>query len=149
MAFRMVRTVEVGWRGSMPRGTGRIALGSGAFTGPYSLRSRVENEPGTNPEELLGAADAGCFTMSLADLLDKEGFVDQTLSTSARVYLEETATGFSITRIELTTVGWAEGLTGEQLSELAEQAKATCPISRALAAVTITVSAQLGTGPAE
>ena len=86
MSFRVVRTAEASWQGAVPEGSGRIALGSGAFDGPYSLRSRVEEGTrATNPEELVGAAEAACFTMSLANLLGEAGYPARDLRTTARV----------------------------------------------------------------
>ncbi len=128
----------------MPEGGGRLALGSGAFEGPFTLRARVEDgQHGANPEELIGAGHAGCFTMSLADLLSTEGHPPDDLATTARVHLEQTDTGWSITQIELHTTGSVEGVDGATFTRLAEQAKATCPVSRALAATEITLVAEL------
>jgi lipoyl-dependent peroxiredoxin len=144
VAVRIVRTAQASWSGTVPEGGGRIALGSGAFEGPFTLRARVEdNQHGANPEELLGLADAACFTMSLADLLSTQGHPPADLETSARVHLEQTDTGWSITRIELHTSGEVEGVDAATFERLAEQAKATCPVSRALAATEITLVAEL------
>ena len=102
MSFHVVRTAEARWQGTLPEGSGRIALGSGAFDGPYSLRARVEEAvPAANPEELLGAAEAACFTMSLANLLNEQGHPPEDLQTTANVVLEQTETGFTITGITL------------------------------------------------
>ena len=128
----------------MPDGGGRIALGSGAFEGVFTLRNRVEDEVhGTNPEELIAAAEAGCFTMSLANLLEEAGSPPQDLRTTARVRLEQKEEGFRITRISIITVGDVTGLDAKQFAELAERAKATCPVSLALAGAEITLDATL------
>jgi lipoyl-dependent peroxiredoxin len=142
MAFRIVRNATARWTGPEPTGSGEIALGSGAFTGPYSLRSRVEDAPATNPEELLGAALAGCFTMSLANVLGEAGHEDVHVETLARTRLEETPNGFFITQIALETTASASGLTEGELQELAERAE-SCPISRALAGTEIVLTARL------
>jgi len=144
VAFRVIRTAQASWSGTVPEGDGRLALGSGAFEGPFTLRARVEEGvPGTNPEELIGAGHAGCFTMSLASLLSDEGHPPADLRTTARVLLEQTGSGFSVTRIELDTVGEVAGVDEETFQRLAEQAKATCPVSRALAGTEITLTARL------
>jgi len=144
VAFRVIRTAQASWSGTVPEGGGRLALGSGAFDGPFTLRARMEDgQRSANPEELVGAGHAGCFTMSLADLLSTEGHPPADLETTARVHLEQTDTGFSITRIELHTTGTVDGMDEETFTRLAEQAKATCPVSRALAATEITLVATL------
>ena len=128
----------------MPEGGGRIGLGSGAYEGAFTLRARVEEvERGTNPEELIAAAEAGCFTMSLADLLSEAGSPPSDLRTTVRVRLEQLPEGFRITRISVTTVGDVPGVDAEQVAALAEQAKATCPVSLALAGTEITLEATL------
>ena len=128
----------------MPDGGGRIALGSGAFEGPFTLRARVEDgQPGANPEELIGLGHAACFTMSLADLLSTEGHPPADLQTRASVRLDQTDTGWSITQIELHTTGRVAGVDAATFERLAEQAKATCPVSRALAGTRITLVAEL------
>ena len=128
----------------MAEGGGRIAVGSGVFEGPFTLRARTEEGVrGTNPEELIGAGHAGCFTMSLANLLGEEGHPPEDLQTTARVVLEQLDTGFTITRIELSTKGRVAGVDAAEFARLAEQAKATCPVSRALAGTQITLDAQL------
>ena len=128
----------------MPDGGGRIALGSGAFEGPFTLRARVEDgQPGANPEELIGLGHAACFTMSLADLLSTEGHPPADLQTEATVRLDQTDTGWSITHVELHTTGRVDGVDAATFERLAEQAKATCPVSRALAGTRITLVAEL------
>jgi osmotically inducible protein OsmC len=144
--LRVVRTAEARWQGTLPDGGGRITLGSGAFDGPYSLRARVEDgEHATNPEELLGAAEAGCFTMSLASLLGEAGHPARDLRTTARVTLAAVGAGFNITRIEFTTVGDVPGMDNAIFTGLAQRAK-DCTISRALAGTEITLEASLAEG---
>ena len=128
----------------MPEGGGRIALGSGAYEGSFTLRARVEDvERETNPEELIAAAQAGCFTMSLANLLSEQGTPPRDLRTTARVRLEQQEEGFRITRIAVKTVGDVPGVDAERFVALAEQAKATCPVSLALAGTEITLEASV------
>lgn len=147
MSFRVTRSADASWQGSVPDGGGRIALGSGAFEGPFTLKARVEDvERATNPEELIGAAEAGCFTMSLANLLSEMGHPPTELRTTAKVRLEQLEAGFSITLIELDTVGEVPGVDSEQFASLAAQAKSTCPVSRALAGTEVTVTARLAGG---
>jgi lipoyl-dependent peroxiredoxin len=148
VSFRIVRRSEAQWQGTDADGGGRIALGSGAFDGPYSLKARVEDvERATNPEELIGAAEAGCYTMSLANLLTTEGHPPDDLKTTASVRLEQIGEGrFGITRIDLETVGDVPGVSSERFAELAQQAKETCPVSRALAGTEIAVNATLAGG---
>ena len=140
----MIRTAQASWSGTVPDGGGRIGVGSGAFEGPFTLRARVEDgQSGANPEELIGLGHAGCFTMSLADLLSTEGHPPQDLETRAQVHLEQTDTGWAITLIELHTQGLVDGVDQATFERLAEQAKATCPVSRALAGTEITLTAEL------
>ncbi len=142
MTIRVTRSAEASWQGTVPDGSGRIALGSGAYEGAFTLRARVQDvERSTNPEELIAAASAGCYTMSLADLLSGQGHPPADLQTQARISLEQTDDGFRITRIELRTTGEVPGIDAERFAELAEQAKATCPVSLALAGTEITLEA--------
>lgn len=144
LSVRVSRHAEASWQGTVPEGGGRIALGSGAFEGAFTLRNRVEDEVrGTNPEELIAAAEAGCFTMSLASLLEEAGSPPADLQTTARVRLEQQEAGFRITRIAISTVGDVPGFDAQRFAELAEQAKATCPVSLALAGTEIVLEAQL------
>ena len=121
-----------------------MSVGSGAFDGTFTLRSRIdEGVPATNPEELIGAGHAGCFTMSLANLMSEAGHPPAKGDTTARVHLEELGAGFRITKIELDTVGDAEGMDEAMFADLARQAKTTCPVSMALAGTEITLKATL------
>ena len=144
MSFRVTRRSHASWQGTVPDGGGRIELGSGAYEGPFSLRARVEDvERATNPEELIAAAEAGCFTMSLANMLTEAGHPPKDLRTTASVALEQRDTGFTISQIALEAVGEVDGVTAEQFAELAAEAERTCPVSRALAGTEITLHAKL------
>lgn len=143
MSFRVVRSAQADWEGTVPEGSGRITLGSGAFSGPYSLRARVEEGvQATNPEELLGAAEAACFTMSLANLLGEAGHPARDLRTTARVTLAQDGPSFNITRIQLQTVGDVPGIDHAIFHDLAERAK-DCTVSRALTGTEITLEASV------
>ena len=138
-----VRTADARWEGSLQDGKGNMRFGSGAFDGAYSFGSRFEEAAGTNPEELIGAAHAGCFSMAFSGALGKAGHEPQSIDTNARVHLEKGDAGFTITRIELQTKATVPGIEDGEFQELAEGAKAGCPVSRALGGVDITVEAQL------
>jgi len=147
LGIRVTRSADASWQGTVPDGGGRIALGSGAFEGPFTLKARVEDvERGTNPEELIGAAEAGCFTMSLANLLSEAGHPPVDLRTTAKVRLEQLDAGFTITQIELDTVGDVPGVDADEFAALALEAKATCPVSRALAGTEVKLQARLAGG---
>jgi lipoyl-dependent peroxiredoxin len=144
MSIRITRRAQASWSGTVAEGGGRLGLGSGAFEGPFTLKARVEDgQPSANPEELIGAAHAGCFTMSLADLLSEAGHPPAELSTTAQVRLEQRPEGFRITRITLSTEGQVPGVDDAEFQRLAERAKATCPVSLALAGTEIAVEARL------
>ena len=141
---QVTRTARASWQGGLPDGGGRIGVGSGAYEGPFTLRARVDDvERSTNPEELIGAAHAGCFTMSLANLLCEAGHPPADLRTTAKVLLEQLDSGFAITNIALDTVGDVPGVDAETFARLARQAKDTCPVSKALAGTEITLEARL------
>ena len=130
-----IRESEAQWAGSLREGAGRLKLGSGVFEGAYSFPSRFESGPGTNPEELIAAAHAGCFTMALAFILGEAGHVPEHIRTIAKVHLGATAAGPTLTRIELETEGSVPGIDDEKFRTHAETAKKTCLVSRALAGV--------------
>ncbi len=138
-----VRKADAVWNGNLREGEGRVKLGSGAFEGKYSFASRFEEGGGTNPEELIAAAHAGCFSMALSVALGKAGFTPEKISTEASVRLEKVGDAFSITRIDLTTVGQVPNIDEAQFKTIAEAAKENCPVSKALKAVEITLSASL------
>jgi osmotically inducible protein OsmC len=138
-----VRTSEAEWTGNLTEGKGSIKLGSGAFEGKYDWGSRSADAPGTNPEELIGAAHAGCFTMALSAQLGNAGFTPTRLHTKAKVHLIKNETGFVIPKIELETEGEVPGIDDARFQELAAVAKAGCPVSKALAGVEILLQATL------
>jgi lipoyl-dependent peroxiredoxin len=123
-----------------------MRLGSGAFEGSYSFKSRMENGAGTNPEELIGAAHAGCFSMAFANALSQAGHKPQEIRTTASVHFDKTDQGFGITRIDLATEGNVPGVDDATFKRIAEDAKQNCPVSKALAATPITLSATLKSG---
>ncbi len=135
-----VRTSMAEWKGTLKEGAGTMQLGSGTYEGPYTYASRFESGPGTNPEELIGAAHAGCFSMFLAALLTGAGFTPARIATTARVHLGD---GPTITLIELTTQAEVPGLTDADFQTHAEAAKQNCPVSKALAGPEIRLHAQL------
>jgi len=137
------RTADAVWEGNLREGKGRVKLGSGAYEGAYSFRSRFEDGSGTNPEELIGAAHAGCFSMALSAGLTKAGFTAKRIHTTAKVHLEPVGDGFRITRIQLDTEAEVPKLDKKAFIEYAEGAKKNCPVSVALAGVDISLSARL------
>jgi osmotically inducible protein OsmC len=137
------RTANAVWEGTLREGKGKVKLGSGAFEGQYSFASRFEEGTGTNPEELIGAAHAGCFSMALAAGLTKAGHNPTRISTNASVSLEKVGEGFKITTIELTTEGDVPGIDEKTFLDAAETAKKNCPVSQALAGVEINLKATL------
>ncbi|TFG48777.1 MAG: OsmC family peroxiredoxin [Gemmatimonadales bacterium] len=139
----MDRTAEGRWAGDLKTGRGSIRLGSGAFEGPYSFASRFENGAGTNPEELLGAAHAACFSMALSLALSLAGHPPTSIDTTATVHLTKTGDGFSITGIDLATRGLVPGVAAAEFIRLAEDTKVNCIVSRALASVPMRLDARL------
>jgi len=139
----MDRTADARWQGDLKTGRGNIALGSGAFEGPYSFTSRFENGTDTNPEELLGAAHAACYTMALSHALALAGHPPTSVATTATVHLEKGGAGFSITGIDLKTRGLVPGVAAAEFTRLAEDTKVNCIVSRALASVPMRLDAQL------
>jgi osmotically inducible protein OsmC len=138
-----VRTSTARWEGSIGDGKGTMQVGT-AWEGPYSAPSRFESADGTNPEELLGAAHAGCFSMALAAALTRAGTPPTRIETSAAVHIEKGEDGWEVTRIDLTTEGEVPGVDQGAFQEAAEGAKAGCPVSKALASVgEITLQAKL------
>jgi osmotically inducible protein OsmC len=137
------RTAQARWEGPLQQGNGTMGFGSGAYEGAYSFQSRFEEGDGTNPEELIAAAHAGCFSMFLANVLDQAGHTPESVETTANVHLDKLDEGFGITRIDLQTRARVPGIDRSAFDEQAQVAKAGCPVSRALAAVDITLDAQL------
>ena len=138
-----VRTSEAEWKGNLLQGQGTMKLGSGAFEGKYSFPSRFESGQGTNPEELIGAAHAGCYSMALSFILGNAGFNPTRVHTTARVHLEKVGEGFSITKIELETEAQIPGIDDKTFQGHAEAAKKGCPVSKALTGTEITLRAKL------
>lgn len=138
-----IRTAEAQWTGTVTDGQGTITLGSGAFTGPYSFTSRMEDGTGTNPEELLGAAHAGCFTMALSAELTRAGFKPGRLHTDAKVRFDKVDGGFAITRIDLILEATVPDIDDAAFQKHALSAKQNCPLSKALAGTDIHLQAQL------
>jgi osmotically inducible protein OsmC len=138
-----VRKAEAEWKGNLNRGSGRMKLGSGAFEGSYSFVSRFKDEPGTNPEELIGAAHAGCFSMALSHMLAETGHIPDAVHTTAKVHIDKVEGGFKITTIELQTEGKVPGIDEKTFQKTAEAAKEGCPVSQALAGVDIRLQAKL------
>ncbi|MCA1583967.1 MAG: OsmC family protein [Acidobacteria bacterium] len=130
-----VRQSEAEWKGSLKEGNGRMRLGSGAFEGAYSFTSRFESGTGTNPEELIAAAHAGCFSMALSAGLGRAGLTPTRLQTVAKVHLGATDAGPTITQIDLIVEGDVPGADAATFQQHAETAKKTCVVSRALAGV--------------
>ena len=139
----IVRKSDAQWDGTVTQGKGKLKLGSGVWEGAYSFNSRAGNEPGTNPEELIAAAHAGCFTMALSAQLTEAGFRDIKLATTASVHLSKDQTGFVIPLIELATEAQVPGIEKAKFEELAGNAKKNCPVSRALVGTNITLKATL------
>jgi osmotically inducible protein OsmC len=137
------RTAQAKWEGSIEQGGGTMALGSGAFEGPYSFSSRMENGAGTNPDELIGAAHAGCFSMALAGILGAGGHPPESIETDAKVHFEREGEAWSITRIDLSTRGRVPGLDQSGFEQATQAAKENCPVSRALTGTEITLEAML------
>ncbi len=141
----LIRKSTAVWQGTLKEGKGRMSPGSGALEFAFSFGSRFENGLGSNPEELLGAAHAGCFSMALSNALSQAGFPPREIATEAQVTMDRTAEGFTITRSDLVTEADVPGIDAEQFARLAEEAKKGCPVSRALKAIEISLRAKLAT----
>ena len=137
------RTGNAVWEGTLKGGKGTMKLGSGAYEGPFSFLSRFESGTGTNPEELIGAALAGCFSMALSANLEKAGFPATRVRTTANVKLEMLADGPKITTIELDNESEVPGIDAKLFQEQAEATKKGCPVSKALTGTNITLKAAL------
>jgi lipoyl-dependent peroxiredoxin len=129
------RTAEARWDGSLQEGSGTMRMASGAYEGPYSFQSRFQEGDGTNPEELIAAAHAGCFSMALSAELGRAGHSAESVETRATVHLDKVEGGFAIKRIELETQARVPGISDDEFQQVAEGAKKGCPVSQALAAV--------------
>lgn len=140
------RKASARWEGGVPEGSGTMRLGSGAFEGAYSFQTRMEDSPGTNPEELLGAAQAGCFSMFLSAVLGRAGHPPTSVDTDATVQFEKEEAGWRVTQIVLTTRGVVPGIDAATFQEHVDDAKANCPVSKALTGVELSVDATLESG---
>ena len=137
------RSATARWEGGLQGGKGTMRLGSNTFEGQYSFSSRFEEGSGTNPEELIGAAHAGCFSMALSAGLERAGHAPNSIETSARVHLERADSGFRISRIDLSTTADVPGIDDAAFRDQAETAKKNCPVSQALTGVDIQLEARL------
>jgi lipoyl-dependent peroxiredoxin len=138
------RNATAEWQGDLQSGGGTFSVGSGLVEGKYSFKTRFEDEPGTNPEELIGAAHAACYSMALSNMLASDGHVPESVNTTAKVHLRNVDGAPTISQIDLVTEGRVPGIDQAQFTEYAEKAKAGCPVSRALGGVKeITLEATL------
>lgn len=135
------RNANAIWKGDLKSGKGTMKFGSGAFEGSYTFASRFEEGTGTNPEELIGAAHAGCFSMALSNELAKAGFTPESVETTAAVTLD--AGAGAITKIKLTASANVPDIDNDKFQEIANGAKENCPVSKALGGVTISLEATL------
>ena len=140
MATRKANAV---WEGGLQSGNGKVSLGSGAFEGSYSFKSRFEEGSGTNPEELVGAAHAGCYSMALSAGLEQAGYSPESVRTEAHVHLKKEGEGFTIHKIDLKTEAKIPNISEEDFQQQAKGAKENCPVSKALAGVDISLDAKL------
>ena len=137
------RTSSAVWEGNLKEGKGTMKVGRNAYEGPFSFASRFENGTGTNPEELIGAAEAGCFSMALSNGLTKAGHTPKRISTTAKVNLEMVGGGPKITTIDVKTEAEVPGIDEAKFREQAEHTKKTCPVSVVLAGAQINLDAKL------
>jgi osmotically inducible protein OsmC len=140
----LVRSSTAVWTGGLRNGKGTIKIGKGVFDGTYTVASRFASEKGTNPEELIGAAHAGCFSMALGLALDQEGYKPERITTTAKVKIDKIGDDFRIIGIDLETEGVVPGIDEARFREKAEAAKKGCPVSVALSSVDIRLEARLG-----
>ncbi len=140
---QIVRAATVKWEGDVAHGRGTISTESGKVQADYSFGTRFSGDPGTNPEELLGASHAACFTMALSAVLTRAGHPPTSINTKALVHLEKVGEGFEIPQIELSTTGVVPGITADEFAQFATDAKDNCPLSKALKAVPVTLTVAL------
>ena len=138
-----IRKASARWEGNLQQGTGMMKLSSGAFEGAYTFASRFEGAPGTNPEELIAAAHAGCYSMALAHALSLAGHTPQSVQTTARVHLDRVPKGYRISTVELSTEVTAGDIGQAAFERIAHEAKESCPVSQALAGTEITLETKL------
>ena len=139
----LTRTGDAVWEGGLKEGKGSLSFGNGAYEGPYSFSSRFEEEPGTNPEELVATAHAACFSMAFSATLEKNGFVPISVKTEAKLNFEKLESGFRITKITLHAKAEVPGIENDNFQDLGQEAKESCPISQALKTITIELKAEL------
>ena len=137
------RSSEAVWHGNLSDGNGTMTIGHGAWEGPYSFKSRFEDGDGTNPEELLAAAHAGCFSMAVSHGLAQAGHPPTRAHTTANVHLQKVEGGFEIPKIDLVLEAEVPGISEEKFQEVANDAKENCPLSKVLRAAEITLDAKL------
>lgn len=144
--MKFTRKAEADWNGGIMDGNGKVKLGSGAFEGAYSFNSRFsedKDQQATNPEELIAAAHAGCYTMALSGNLGRAGFQPKHIHTTADVKIEKQGDGFVIPNIDLKTEAEVEGISDDEFQQIAEKTKKTCPVSQVLAGAEISLNATL------
>jgi len=138
-----IRKAHAVWRGTLKDGSGEMSVESGTYRGSYTAGTRFGTDKGTNPEELIGAANAGCFSMAFSLELEQAGYIADSIETDAAVTIDKSGAGYRITKVHLTTRCTVPGIDPVQFRALAEQAKAGCPVSQALAGTTIVLDAEL------
>jgi osmotically inducible protein OsmC len=142
--MHFTRKADADWNGGIMDGKGTVKLGSGAFEGAYSFQSRFgEDTVATNPEELIAAAHAGCYTMALSGNLGKAGYAPKNIHTTAKVKIEKQGDGFVIPNIDLTTTAEVDGIEDAEFQRIAEETKKTCPVSQVLSGAEIFLNATL------
>lgn len=142
--MQFTRKADADWNGGILDGKGNLKLESGAFEGAYSFQSRFgDDRKATNPEELIAAAEAGCFTMALSGNLGRAGYQPKNIHTTASVRIEKQGNGFVIPNIDVQTVAEVDGISDEEFQQIAEQTKKTCPVSQVLAGAEISLKAEL------
>ena len=139
----LIRTSESTWEGTLKDGKGRFWTESGEVSGVFSFPIRFEEQPGTNPEELIGAALAGCFSMALAGDLGRAGHAPESIRTVAMVHLDKDERGFAITGVDLDTEATVRTIEPDELTSIADATKTTCPIAKVLGAIPITLRTRL------
>jgi lipoyl-dependent peroxiredoxin len=139
----LIRKATAIWEGGLKKGKGTVNVASGSLRANYGFASRFEQGSGTNPEELIGAAHAGCFSMALSMILEQAGYAPESITTTARVRLDKTDKGFRIMGVDLETEGSVPGINEATFREKAEEAKKGCPVSVALSAIEIRLHATL------
>ena len=141
--MKILRHASAIWSGTVPAGTGSMTLGRDGQVIPFSLKARTEENAGTNPEELIGAAHAGCFSMALTSILEDAGLAVGSVETSARVTLEQRTDGFWIIEVHLVTRGVGQACSNDEFVAFAQKAKDTCPVSKLYSSAAITLDAAL------